>query len=109
MHTSCDPENIYLQSFFSCVRCWTNKGVIGHVCVLWMQPDVTAPGVNILAAWSGATSPTGLPFDKRIVQYNIISGTSMACPHTTGVATLLRAAHHNWSPSAIQSAIITTG
>ncbi|CAM6020051.1 unnamed protein product, partial [Sphagnum balticum] len=73
-----------------------------------LKPDVTAPGVNILAAWSGAASPTGLPFDKRIVQYNIISGTSMACPHTTGVATLLRAAHHDWSPSAIQSAIITT-
>ncbi len=73
------------------------------------QPDVTAPGVNIMAAWSPLASPTGLPFDTRAVQYNIISGTSMSCPHTTGLATLLKAVNPHWSPGAIKSAIMSTG
>jgi len=73
-----------------------------------LKPDVTAPGVNIMAAWSPLSSPTGLPFDTRAVQYNIISGTSMSCPHTTGLATLLKAVNPHWSPDAIKSAIMST-
>jgi subtilisin family serine protease len=73
-----------------------------------MQPDITAPGLNILAAWTPASSATGLPFDNRIVQYNLESGTSMSCPHAAGVGTLLRAKYPNWSPAAIRSAIMTT-
>ncbi|PKA49574.1 Subtilisin-like protease [Apostasia shenzhenica] len=73
-----------------------------------LKPDVIAPGVNILAAWSGAASPTDLDIDPRRVEYNIISGTSMSCPHISGVAALLRGAHPDWSPAAIKSAIVTT-
>ncbi|KAJ6416800.1 hypothetical protein OIU84_002640 [Salix udensis] len=72
------------------------------------NPDVTAPGVNILAAWSGATAPSKLYEDKRLVKYNIISGTSMACPHVAAAAALLRAIHPEWSSAAIRSAIMTT-
>ncbi|XVE73959.1 hypothetical protein DITRI_Ditri11bG0160200 [Diplodiscus trichospermus] len=46
-----------------------------------IKPDVTAPGVNILAAWPAITSPTELKSDKRRVLFNIITGTSMSCPH----------------------------
>ncbi|KMT04813.1 hypothetical protein BVRB_7g169840 [Beta vulgaris subsp. vulgaris] len=73
-----------------------------------LKPDVIAPGVNILAAWSGAAGPTGLDFDTRRVEFNIISGTSMACPHVSGLAAMLKKAHPTWTPAAIMSAIMTT-
>ncbi|XP_057835748.1 subtilisin-like protease SBT5.3 isoform X2 [Cryptomeria japonica] len=73
-----------------------------------LKPDITAPGVNILAAWSGAASPSEDPADNRHVPFNIISGTSMSCPHVSGVAALLKAAYPHWSPAAIKSAIMTT-
>ncbi|KAL4568759.1 hypothetical protein LXL04_024374 [Taraxacum kok-saghyz] len=73
-----------------------------------LKPDMLAPGVNILAGWSGAVGPTGLTDDSRRVEFNIISGTSMSCPHVSGLAALLKAAHPNWSPAAIKSALMTT-
>ncbi|MQM09412.1 hypothetical protein Taro_042283 [Colocasia esculenta] len=73
-----------------------------------LKPDVIGPGVNILAAWSGAVGPTGLAKDQRRSDFNIMSGTSMSCPHVSGIAALLKAAHPEWSPSAIKSALMTT-
>ncbi|XP_077220139.1 subtilisin-like protease SBT1.7 [Tasmannia lanceolata] len=73
-----------------------------------VKPDLIAPGVNILAGWSGAVGPTGLSVDTRRVGFNIISGTSMSCPHVSGLAGLLKAAHPDWSPAVIRSALMTT-
>ncbi|KAL5768502.1 hypothetical protein ACOSP7_015048 [Xanthoceras sorbifolium] len=73
-----------------------------------LKPDLIGPGVNILAAWSEAIGPTELEKDNRKTQFNIMSGTSMSCPHISGVAALLKAAHPDWSPSAIKSALMTT-
>ncbi|XP_031105515.1 subtilisin-like protease SBT1.5 [Ipomoea triloba] len=73
-----------------------------------IKPDVIAPGVNILAAWPDGVGPSGLPSDNRRTEFNILSGTSMACPHVSGLAALLKAAHPDWSPAAIRSALMTT-
>ncbi|XP_047338460.1 subtilisin-like protease SBT5.6 [Impatiens glandulifera] len=73
-----------------------------------LKPDITAPGINILAAWSGADAPTKLATDTRIVEYNILSGTSMSCPHISATAALLKAIHPTWSSAAIRSALITS-
>lgn len=73
-----------------------------------LKPDIVAPGVNILAAWSGLTGPSSLPIDHRRVKFNILSGTSMSCPHVSGIAAMIKAKHPEWSPAAIKSAIMTT-
>ncbi|PSR93152.1 Cucumisin like [Actinidia chinensis var. chinensis] len=73
-----------------------------------LKPDLTAPGVDILAAWSLATTVTGDEGDTRVVPYNIISGTSMSCPHATGAAAYVKSFHPTWSPAAIKSALMTT-
>ena len=66
----------------------------------WAQPDVAAPGVHILSA---------VPPLNPAVAFNFRSGTSMAAPHVSGIVALLKSLHTDWSPAAIQSAIVTTG
>ncbi|TVU39287.1 hypothetical protein EJB05_12699, partial [Eragrostis curvula] len=73
-----------------------------------LKPDVIAPGESILAAWTGEASPTGLDDDTRRPQFNIIYGTSMACPHVSGIVAMLREAQPTWSAAAIKSALMTT-
>ncbi|KAJ0102290.1 hypothetical protein Patl1_06086 [Pistacia atlantica] len=73
-----------------------------------VKPDVIAPGVDILAAWTNDSSPSGCLEDTRRAEFNIISGTSMSCPHVSGLAALLKAAHLDWSPAMIKSALMTT-
>ena len=74
-----------------------------------LQPDIVAPGIDILAAYSKLSSVTGHLEDNRFGVYNIISGTSMACPHVAAAAAYVKSFHPNWSPAAIKSALMTTG
>ncbi|XP_047331648.1 subtilisin-like protease SBT4.3 [Impatiens glandulifera] len=73
-----------------------------------LKPDLSAPGDNILAAWTLANSPTNLIIDRRRVPYSIQSGTSMACPHVSAAAAYVKSFNPLWSPSAIKSALMTT-
>lgn len=73
-----------------------------------LKPDFIAPGVNILAGWTGKVGPSGLEDDLRHVEFNIVSGTSMSCPHVSGLAALIKAVHPEWSPAMVRSALMTT-
>lgn len=71
-----------------------------------LQPDITAPGVNIIAAWT-KSEDDALP-GQDSPDYFITSGTSMSCPHISGVTALVKSQHPTWDHSAIRSAIMTT-
>ncbi|XP_058772828.1 subtilisin-like protease SBT1.7 [Vicia villosa] len=73
-----------------------------------LKPDLIAPGVNILAAFTRNDSPANENWDSRRVDFNIYSGTSMACPHISGIAALIMSIYPDWSPAAIRSALMTT-
>ena len=65
-----------------------------------LKPDITAPGVEILA---GIT-----PYNHGGNDYATAQGTSMSSPHIAGLAALLVSANPEWSPMAVKSAIMTT-
>lgn len=68
-----------------------------------LKPDITAPGVNILAGFTpdAANTVSGENFAY-------LSGTSMSTPHVAGIAALLREAHPDWTVAALKSALATT-
>ncbi len=68
-----------------------------------VKPDVTAPGVNILAGHTPFPT-TGAPGQL----FQSISGTSMSSPHVAGTFALLRQAHPEWTAAMAKSAIMTT-
>ena len=65
-----------------------------------LKPDITAPGVDVIAAVSPAADNGNL--------YDAESGTSMSSPHIAGIAALLIGKHPDWSPMAVKSAMMTT-
>lgn len=65
-------------------------------------PSITAPGVDILAAYGVADGAYDL------TEYGIISGTSMSSPHVAGAGALLTQARPDWTPAQQQSALMTT-
>ncbi|MFD2794992.1 S8 family serine peptidase [Promicromonospora vindobonensis] len=71
---------------------------------LAVKPDVTAPGVGIVAARSGGTSMGNVVNDL----YTSASGTSMATPHVAGAAALLASQHSGWSWSRLKDGLIST-
>jgi subtilisin family serine protease len=68
-----------------------------------IKPDVTAPGVNILA---GQTPFTNAGAGGQLFQS--ISGTSMSSPHVAGLFALMRQAHPEWTAAMAKSAVMTT-
>jgi subtilisin family serine protease len=69
----------------------------------WIKPDVTAPGVQILAGHTPipdeiAGGPPGNFFQA-------IAGTSMSSPHVAGAAALLMDLHPDWTPGQVRSAL----
>eukprot|EP01018_Ginkgo_biloba_P039206 Gb_02470 [translate_table: standard] len=73
-----------------------------------LKPDIVAPGVNILAGWSGANPYSNPPRGQPLTLYALVSGTSMSCPHASGTAAFIKSMYPDWSPSALKSALVTT-
>ena len=72
----------------------------------WVKPNVTAPGLHILAGNTPTpSSPAGGPPGNL---FQAIAGTSMSSPHAAGSAALVAALHPGWSPGQIKSALETT-
>lgn len=65
-----------------------------------LKPDLTAPGVDI---WAAIHTPD--PLTPGADEYGLLSGTSMASPHTAGAAALMTALHRDWSAAQILSAL----
>ena len=89
------PENGNIMARFSA----RGPGPIADI----LKPDVTAPGVNIIAGFT--PDPANATPGEN---FAYLSGTSMSTPHVAGVAALLRQAHPEWSAAAIRSALVTS-
>ncbi|GAB2973603.1 S8 family serine peptidase [Saccharothrix stipae] len=68
------------------------------------RPDITAPGVDIVAAKSG-TGRIGTPVGDK---YVALSGTSMATPHVAGAAALIAQQHPDWTGAQIKAALMAS-
>jgi subtilisin family serine protease len=103
------PHYLTVVRVFSVTNLILKKMLIWMCCVGVEQPDISAPGVGILAAWSPHVAVSITANDDRRVPYNIVSGTSVANPHVTGAAAYVKAAHPDWSPAAVISSLVTSG
>ncbi|HKD96458.1 MAG TPA: S8 family serine peptidase [Micromonosporaceae bacterium] len=65
-----------------------------------LKPDISAPGVDILAALAGGNDQVGW--------YQTMSGTSMATPHVAGAAAILAQEHPDWTGQQIKDALMST-
>ncbi len=70
-----------------------------------IKPDVTAPGLQILAGNSPFPDPDSTPPGEL---FQAIAGTSMSSPHVAGLFALLKQAYPDWSAAAAKSALMTT-
>ncbi|WP_027946243.1 S8 family serine peptidase [Amycolatopsis taiwanensis] len=72
---------------------FTSRGVRGPA----LKPDVSAPGDTISSAFRGSGNGRA-----------VLSGTSMATPHTAGITALVRQAHPDWSVEEVKAAVMNT-
>ena len=84
----------YDQSISDTPSSFTSRGVRGPSAV---KPDLAAPGDTIASAKMG--SGNGVLVD---------SGTSMATPHTAGIAALVRQVHPDWTVEEVKAAVVNT-
>jgi hypothetical protein len=70
------------------------------------KPDITAPGVQILAG--NTFYSTDVAYGPDGQQFQAIAGTSMSSPHIAGSGALIKALHPSWTPGQIKSALMTT-
>ncbi|XVE57794.1 hypothetical protein DITRI_Ditri04bG0118400 [Diplodiscus trichospermus] len=91
-----DASSPFVASFSSRGPSLASPGIL--------KPDIIGPGVSILAAWLFRLNNN----TNSKSTFNIISGTSMSCPHLSGIAALLKSSNPIWSSAAIKSAMMTS-
>jgi subtilisin family serine protease len=108
------------ESFMGQMAGFSSRGPV--VGMGQVKPDISAPGVTVLAACppgsvlSVLATADYLPVPATLdgaqsgnaVNYTGIDGTSMASPHMAGAVTLVKQAHPNWTPDMIRTAFINT-
>ncbi len=81
---------------------FSSRGPLGD----FLKPDITAPGVQILAGLT--PTPVGINSGPAGQLFQAIAGTSMSSPHLAGASALVKAAHPSWTPGQIKSALMTS-
>ncbi|KAJ8775391.1 hypothetical protein K2173_023156 [Erythroxylum novogranatense] len=71
------------------------------VSVGTLKPDIIAPGVDILVAYTPNKPDVKLGSYDFVIDYALLSGTSMAAPHVVRIGALIKKVHPEWSPSTI--------
>ncbi|GLZ77808.1 peptidase [Actinorhabdospora filicis] len=69
-----------------------------------LKPEITAPGVGIIAARATGTT-MGTPVDDL---YTSANGTSMATPHVAGAAVIMKQIHPDFTPAQLKDALVST-
>ncbi|MGP4082297.1 S8 family serine peptidase [Pseudalkalibacillus sp. R45] len=93
---------------------FSSRGIPGDELI---HPDITAPGVDIVAAKSstglvmnllGTTTDITYIDPAHLPYYTTASGTSMATPHISGVAALMLEANPDLTPDEVFDAMVNT-
>ena len=80
---------------------FSSRGPLGD----FIKPDVTAPGIQILAG--NTPEPINVAAGPPGQLFQVIAGTSMSSPHSAGSSALVKAGHPDWTPGQIKSALMT--
>ncbi|MDN6209361.1 S8 family serine peptidase [Bifidobacterium crudilactis] len=86
----------YSAKYEDTMASFTSRGIHGSADGT-VKPDVSAPGVGIISASAGSGSKA-----------EVMSGTSMATPMTSGIAALTYQAHPGWTAKAIKAQLMNT-
>ncbi|HJQ73417.1 MAG TPA: S8 family serine peptidase [Gaiellaceae bacterium] len=74
----------------------------------WIKPDVTAPGIQVLAGTTPQPDQTTADNGPPGNLFMAIAGTSMSSPHAAGASILVKAEHPTWTPEEVKSALMTS-